>query len=153
MIKKLAALLLADKVEPNSLFDLLGQPSEKTEKRWHIEPATAYEGAIAAACLHIEKLRTSTGLITTVQLRLANPWRTTLLALQHGLGSMPRELPLPPATIVPGGPYEPPLLTFAYDIERERRLGVVMVTARTRSDDCAESEIDILEIRVRRYYD
>ncbi len=152
LIMKLIALLLTDRVDPKSLSDLLGQPSEKTERRWHIEPAPTYEGAIGTACLHIEKLHTGTGLITTVHLRLAKPWRTTLLALQQRLGSTPRELPLPPATIVPGGPYEPPQLTFAYDVERERRFGVVMVTARTCDEDAA-NEIDIFEIRIRRYYE
>jgi hypothetical protein len=67
------------------------------------------------------------------------------------VNSKPTELPLPPATIAPGGPYEPPLLTFAYDIERDGRSGVLMLTARTSNDNDVEGEIDVFEIHVRRY--
>lgn len=151
LILQLLTVLGADEVDANRLSDLLGKPVEKDDKRWRIEPNQIYREALTDVVFQVENLRIGR-LITTVELRLAKPWRTYPATIAQALGSSPIEMPLPPATILPGGDDPPPPKTLVYDIDRDEKSTAVVVTGRQVGQDPA-GEIDIIEIRVRRFYD
>lgn len=153
LIMQLLELLMADRVDTKRLSDLLGEPVEKDDARWRIEPSSSWAGALSEVWLHFEDLPAGAGLITTVELRLAHPWRTAADVLKQALGTSATELPMPPATIIAGdADLVPPLRTFAYDVEQDGRTGVAMIGARILDDEPAD-EINVFEIVVRRYYD
>jgi hypothetical protein len=152
LIEQLLELLMEDHVNANHLCNLLGDPVEKDRMQWVIEPGPNWAGALGEVFVHFEDLRSGPGLITTIQIRLARPWRSSPAMLERIFGSPATELPIPPATILPGGDPSPSPRTLAYDVLRNGKMGELMVTARIIEEDPTK-EVEIIEITVRRYYD
>jgi hypothetical protein len=147
LILQILTILLSDKTDAVALIGLIGQSGEKRGRFWQIDPANT--AIIHQASLQIENLPAGPETVTTVELKLVDQWKTNFTSLNRALGSPVRELPSLPARVMPGGRSPRPKI-FAWDVERDGRRGVVMMTALNANGD--SDEISVTEILVRRYY-
>lgn len=152
LLMQVLNLMMADKVDEDGLVNLFGGQVQRSERRWRIEPASEYKDSLSRISFHIEGLRNEQQVVSTVELHLTTPWRTSLATLERALGSPSRRMPARPSRIMPGGANSPSLRIFAFDIKHESKTGVVTIAGRPPSSDL-NNELEITEIRIRRLYD
>lgn len=147
LIMQMLTILLSDKVDADALIGLIGHSGERRGRSWRIDPAQP--DVIRQAFLQVEDLPVGRGTVTTIELKLSDQWKTNFTSINSALGSTARELPSLPARIMPGGSSPRPRI-FAWDVERDGRRGVVMITALPAAGD--SDDIAVIEILVRRHY-
>jgi hypothetical protein len=152
LIRQLVDCLFDDHSEIASLLELLGQPTERDDDVWRLEPSAPLTGALKEALLEFEDSEGASGLVGSVELELAQPWRSLPMDISKALGSSAHLVPAEPATLIPGVRHAPRPTTFAYYLERDGKNGAVLVTGSPVGPGPADP-MDIVEIVVRREYD
>jgi hypothetical protein len=142
VIMQLLTLVLSENVSPADICAVVGQPIDKEDKLWRLDPSQIFGNGLREAVIHFEDPSPGRDLIATVELQLAKPWRTLEVALERELGKTGRTLP----AMHPGGTG-----TLVYDIEREGRHASVILEERTV--DRESGSIEVYEILVRRFYE
>jgi hypothetical protein len=142
VIMQLLTLVLSENVSPTDICAVVGQPIDKEDKLWRLDPNHIFVNGLREAVIHFEDPTSGRDLIATVELQLTKPWRTLEVALERELGKTGRTLP----AMHPGGTG-----TLVYDIEREGRLASVILEE--RAVDRESGSIEVYEILVRRFYE
>jgi hypothetical protein len=143
LIMELLTVLLAKNVDPNDLSSIVGRPIDKSTSRWRLEMKESYAGDIREALIYIEDLTAGDELVTTIELKLAKPWRTEPEILEAALGGRGRSV---------AGTHPGSAGTLIYGIKREGRRASVLVSERAVDRD-SNGSMDIDRILVRRIYD
>src|SRR5262245_821417 len=152
LIRQLLDFLFNNHSEIAALLELLGQPIEKDDDVWRLQPSASFAGALREAFLEFEESAGNSKLVESVELELARPWRSPPIDIGKALGSSAHLIPAEPATLTPGLQHPPQPTTFAYYVERDGRSGTVLVTGSPLGSDPADA-MDIFEVVVRREYD
>lgn len=143
LIMQLLTAVLAKTVDADEVSAVIGRPIDKDKKPWRIEPNQTYAGRFFEAFVYIEDLAAGRGLVTTIELQLAEPWHATPEALERALGSPGRSV----SATHPGRTG-----TLIFDVKRDERRGSVILSVRLVEDN-PSGTIEISQILVRRIYD